>query len=112
MELYEKFGQAIHVSIHPFFSKKKSKRVKNVLILLSGLNSYRNIVVFGMAIVKDIQSQTFVWVFESFFKINRVNITETVFTPRGVQIKNAIEKLVSNEVLNAHHLLEPYNWVK
>ncbi|XP_059306355.1 protein FAR1-RELATED SEQUENCE 5-like [Lycium ferocissimum] len=93
---YETFGDVLS-----FDTTYQMNREHRPLASFVGLNNHRKMVVFGGALMYDETSESFQWLFETFFKAMSGKKSKIIFTDQDAAISKAIS-LVMPEV---HHRL-------
>ena len=93
-------------------NKKKKRDRQFGLTILSGLNGFRKIVVFGFAIVLNESLGTTYKILKTFFSFHsRIN-TETIITDGAIGIKSGISKLIEEGYFKGKHLTDAFHFMK
>ncbi|XP_060202427.1 protein FAR1-RELATED SEQUENCE 5-like [Lycium barbarum] len=93
---YETFGDVLS-----FDTTYQMNREHRPLASFVGLNNHRKMVVFGGALMYDETSESFQWLFETFFKMMSGKKSKIIFTDQDA----AISKAISLVMPKVHHRL-------
>ncbi|XP_054791573.1 protein FAR1-RELATED SEQUENCE 5-like [Prosopis cineraria] len=88
---YDCFGDVIS-----FDTTYSTNRDNRPLAIFSGFNHYREVVIFGAALLYDETIESFKWLFETFLQAHKQKMPFTMFTDQDAAMARALEEIMPN----------------
>ncbi|XP_028764368.1 protein FAR1-RELATED SEQUENCE 5-like [Neltuma alba] len=86
---YDCFGDVIS-----FDTTYSTNRENRPLAIFSGLNHYREVVIFGVALLYDETIESFKWFFETFLQAHKEKLPFTVFIDQDATMARALKEVM------------------